>query len=186
MGAHHQDDLLAELVHHRGRELTAYALMLCGNHAQAQDLVQEALIKVISRARSGTSMESVEAYVRRTIANTYIDGYRRRGVWGRIRHLAASPADSDGPADEVADRVDLAIALRQLSPRERAVVVLRFYQDLPISAIAVELGLNQGTVKRYLSNATGKLRGHLDSAAVAATATSTTTKNSAKGSGNEL
>lgn len=186
MGTHHQDDLLAELVHHRGRDLIAYALMLCGNHAQAQDLVQEALIKVISRARSGTSMESVEAYVRRTIANTYIDGYRRRGVWGRIRHLAASPTDSAGPADEVAERVDLALALRLLSPRERAVVVLRFYQDLPVSAIAIELGLNQGTVKRYLSNATAKLRGHLDYPDATAPAVPTTTKNSTKGAGNGI
>jgi RNA polymerase sigma-70 factor (ECF subfamily) len=100
---------------------------------------------------------SAEAHVRRTILTLYVDGYRRRRHWAGVTHLVARGDVTDGPELSGADRVDLRAALDVLSPQERACVVLRFYEDLTVPEVASRLHLADGTVKRYLSNAVGKL-----------------------------
>ena len=106
-------------------------------------------------------MASIEAYVRTTMRHTYIDGFRRRRRWAALRHLYAvdeeARASDPGAADHVTARVDLQRALSALSGRQRACVVLRYYDDLTVPQIAEALGLSTGTVKRHLSDATGRL-----------------------------
>lgn len=150
-------DTLAQFVDERGPTLVGYARLLTGNGDDAQDLVQEALVKAWSRRRAGTDITSLEGYVRRTILTTYLDQYRRRRLWrGRV-HLLATP-DAVAPADTATDAsLDVATALRGLSPRERGCVVLRFYDDLTVPEIAARLGLSEGAVKRYLSDGTRRL-----------------------------
>lgn len=72
---------LGLLVRGRGRDLTAYAFMLTGEHAAAQDLVQDAIVKVFARTRKGFVPDVAEAYVRRTMLTLYVDGYRRKVTW---------------------------------------------------------------------------------------------------------
>lgn len=155
------EEVLADLVRARRQALTAYAYLLCNDQREAEDLVQDALVAVFSRGRASNDIETVEAYVRRTIRNTYLDGFRRRKRWAAIRHLAvvpdAQPASDDTTVDHVPARIDVQRALRTLAPRERACVVLRFYDDLTVPQIAAELSLSDGTVKRYLSDAVGRL-----------------------------
>jgi RNA polymerase sigma factor (sigma-70 family) len=167
------EDELAELAHERGRALVGYAYVLCGDQRFAEDLVQDALVKVFSRLRrraprgtaagsevhpldggSGTS----EAYVRRAILTLYLDEYRRRRRWAERRHLVAVDDRVRGAASGATARADVAAALGRLAPRERACVVLRYFEDLTVPQVADALNLAQGTVKRYLSDATATLR----------------------------
>ncbi len=161
MPDHPGDRLLAALARDRGADLTSYAYLLTGDLAGAQDLVQDAFVKVFVRARAGFTPDSAEAYVRRTILTLFLDGYRRRRHWDSLRHLLATPDRTDGPADTGADRLDLRAALHRLTPQERAAIVLRYYADLTVPEVADQMGLAGGTVKRYLSNAVHKLETHL-------------------------
>ncbi|MGO1316998.1 MAG: RNA polymerase sigma factor [Cellulomonadaceae bacterium] len=158
------DDALTDLVRARRQALTGYAYLFTHDAREAEDLVQDALVAVFARGR-GTDIERVEAYVRRTIRNTYLDGFRRRRRWAAIRHLTvapdAQPSSDTAHVDHVPIRVDVQRALRALSPRERACVVLRFFDDLTVPQIATELALAQGTVKRYLSDALARLEAQL-------------------------
>lgn len=153
------DRTLAELARDRGPDLFAYGYLLTGDRAAAQDLVQDAIVKVFARMRTGFTPDVAEAYVRRTMLTVYVDGYRRRKTWDAVVHLVSDP---DTSTDETAaDRVDLRAALHALSPQERVCVVLRFYEDLTVPEIADRVGLAPGTVKRYLSNAMGRLQARL-------------------------
>ena len=165
---------LDELVSRRGQALVGYAYVVCGNSHDAEDLVQEALVKVFSRLRRPSSPDPTvhpldpeagpthpEAYVRRAILSLYIDGYRRGGRWTQREHLIVDDEHQPGPASGASVRADVATALASLSPQQRACVVLRFYEDLTVPQVAATLGLAEGTVKRHLSDATGRLRGLL-------------------------
>ncbi|MCF4121794.1 sigma-70 family RNA polymerase sigma factor [Antribacter sp. KLBMP9083] len=168
---------LHELVVARGRALTGYAYFVCGDRREAEDLVQEALVRVISRlnrlpeAPGGAAVHAVdgtpahftssEAYVRSAILTAYLDRYRRERN-RRTRSLGTWERPVGGPEGAVAVRLDVASALDLLTPRQRACVVLRFYDDLTVPDVAAVLGLAPGTVKRYLSDANVVLRGALD------------------------
>lgn len=150
--------VVTQLVSERGDALTRYAWFISGDRDAASDLVQDALVKTFGRLRNGFTIASAEAYVRRTILNTYLDAGRRTGRWRRIAHLAATP-ELDEPKNGVTDaRLDLARQLMKLTPRERACVVLRYYEDLKVDDIADELEISPGAVKRYLSDGLAKLR----------------------------
>ena len=151
------DERLADLVRERGPSLIGYAYLLTGDHAAAQDVVQEALIRTFSRRRSGVDIEWLEAYVRRAILHVYLDGYRkRRRWWGR------APALADGNGAEAPDtiavrRADIQAALACLPPQERACIILRHVDDLSVDEVAERLGVAPGTVKRYLFDARHRL-----------------------------
>jgi RNA polymerase sigma factor (sigma-70 family) len=151
------ESVVAALVAERGEALTRYAYFVSGSHDDASDLVQDALVKTFGRLRNGFTIASAEAYVRRTILNTYIDVGRRRSNWRRIAHLQVTPdvADATDAATDAA--VDLRHQLMRLTPRERACVVLRYYEDLTVAAIADELQISLGAVKRYLSDGLAKM-----------------------------
>jgi len=155
------DDVVASLITQRGRALTGYAYLLCGNIHDAEDLVQDALVKTFARRRAGLELDSAEAYVRRAILTLYLDGWRRRGRWATRRHLAAAPTSADGPEVGTGDRLDVVAALRGLPPQQRACVVLRFYEDLTVPEIAERLAVSDGAVKRYLSLGVHRLEGLL-------------------------
>lgn len=146
-----------EVVAHRGDALLRYAYLLSGDAAEAADLVQDALLRTFARARLGTDLHRIEAYVRRAVLNAYLDGHRKRQRFASIRHLLARADVEDTVADAVATYDSLGGALAQLSPRQRACVVLRFYEDLPVAAIADQLGCSEGSVKRHLSDGMSRM-----------------------------
>lgn len=151
------EDVVTRLVAERGDALTRYAFLISGNRDDASDLVQDALVKTFGRVRNGFSIASAEAYVRRAILNTYLDSGRRTSRWRKIAHLNAAP-ELDEPRDaQTESRLDLTRELMKLTPRERACVVLRYYEDLKVDDIAEWLGISAGAVKRYLSDALAKL-----------------------------
>ena len=155
------DRTLEVLARDRGADLLAYATLITGgDRAAAQDLVQDAIVAVFGRMRTGFAPDVAEAYVRRAIVNGYVDSFRKRRGFTQRRHLVA--VTEAGPASaDVSDALDLRTALRTLAPQERAAVVLRYYEDLTVPEVADRMGLAEGTVKRYLSNALGKLQDRL-------------------------
>ncbi len=158
------EQTLADLAGGRGAALKRHAFLLCGNEAQADDLVQEALVRAFARPLRAPRLVAAEAYVRTIMVNLFIDGARRNSRWRRLAPLLR-PADvAPDPADEVSDRDAMLTALRSLSPRQRACVVLRYYEDLPVAEVAAVLGVGEGTVKRYLSEAMSRVAVRLSSA----------------------
>jgi len=146
------DDVLGVLARERGGALFGYAMLVTGERAAAEDLVQDALVKVFSRVRQGFTPDDAERYVRRAILTIHVDGARRRTRWRAVRHLLTGEEHADDGAPRVASATDVHVALRSLSPRQRACVVLRYFDDLTVPAISRELGIAEGTVKRYLSD----------------------------------
>jgi RNA polymerase sigma-70 factor (sigma-E family) len=139
----------------RGSALRGYAYLLTGDPTTAGDLVQEALTRVFGRRRVGGDIDQLEGYVRRAMLNQYVDSHRRLARWNATRHLLVDPPHHDYDRVAIADEVRG--ALETLSPRQRACVVLRYYEDLTVTEIAEELGCAEGTVKRHLADARAKL-----------------------------
>jgi RNA polymerase sigma factor (sigma-70 family) len=152
----------SDLVAARGTAMTRYAYLLCGDAAMAADLTQEGLLRTFTRLRVGGDLERLEAYVRRTILNIYLDDRRRRKRWQATRHLLTGETVDQGADDTVATSDLVRTALASLSPRQRACVVLRFYEDLSVGQIASELGCSDGSVKRHLSDALARLASRLE------------------------
>ncbi len=138
---------------------TAYAV--AGDHASAEDALQSAFARAYSSWRRVSRVDHPEAYVRRMVVNEILD-QRRRAWWRRERPRAETPetpADgADLTGDLVADRASLWAAVRDLPPRQRAVIVLRYYEDLTEREIAEILGCAPGTVKSQASDALATLR----------------------------
>ncbi|NMM16135.1 MAG: sigma-70 family RNA polymerase sigma factor [Cellulomonas sp.] len=153
------EHVLDTLVRERGPALVRYAALLTGDLGDADDLVQEALIRSFSQGRPLRETLAAESYVRRAILSIFLDGYRRRRRWAAVRHLLARPDDAEGLEAAASSRIDVQSALLTLRPRLRACVVLRFYDDLTVPEIARQLALSDGTVKRYLSDPIGALEG---------------------------
>lgn len=151
------EGVVTELVAQRGEALLRYATLLCGSRDAAADLVQDALVRTFGRLRNGFGVESAEAYVRRAILNAHLDGGRRTSRWRRIAPLEYRPDEQPSPALASEERLDLHEELRKLTPRERACLVLRYYDDLKVDDIADVLGISSGAVKRYLSDGLAKM-----------------------------
>lgn len=156
-GAPEWERVVHTLVAERGDALTRYAYFVSGSVDDAPDLVQDALVGAFGRLRNGFTVASAEAYVRRAILNAFIDRGRRASRWRKIAHLEAAPVELDSPAEATDARLDLHGELQKLTPRERACLVLRYYDDLKVDDIAETLGLSSGAVKRYLSDGLARM-----------------------------
>jgi RNA polymerase sigma-70 factor (sigma-E family) len=154
----HEPDGFREFVVARSAALVRSAWLLTGNEAEAQDLVQTALAKTWSRWSRVVRQDAPEAYVRRVMLSTYL-------TWTRRRWRGEVPVDAlpeRAVASDAFAAVDLRgtvhSALRALPPRQRAVVVLRYFDDLTEAQTADVLGCSVGTVKSQASKALAKLR----------------------------
>src|SRR5215218_10233861 len=147
-------DGFASFVAARGDALWRSAWLLTGDHQLAEDLVQAALAKSW-RAWARVGPDSFEAYVRRVLFTTYISWWRRK--WRGERPTADLP-EAPTTAMDSDERNDLVAALAQLPRGQKAVVVLRYFEDLTEQQTADLLGINVGTVKSQCSRALTSLR----------------------------
>jgi RNA polymerase sigma-70 factor (ECF subfamily) len=154
------EQVLAEVVRTRRAALVGYACLFTLNRVDGEDVVQEALVRTFARRRSFTDPRAAEGYVRAAIRTAFLDRARRAKSRADHAHLFLVD-DARGPESSVPAVIDVRAALAVLAPRERACVVLRFFDDLSVADVAGELGLSEGAVKRYLSDATTKLRAQL-------------------------
>ena len=144
-----------EFVASRGRDLWRTAWLLTGDAHKAEDLVQTVLMKCWGRWSSIANDGAVEAYVRRTMLNTYTDWWRRK--WNAERPTETMP-DVGVVGPDPGLRQDTLAALAALPRGQRAVLVLRFYDDLTEAQTAEVLGISVGTVKSQTSRALSALR----------------------------
>lgn len=137
------------------------AWLLTGDVHLAQDLVQTVLADAWQRwARLGAPGNDAEAYVRRAIYTTYVTWWRRRSFSERPTDLGAEQVGTSQPdaASQVADRVTLAAALRDLSPQQRTVIVLRFSGDCTIEQTARILRMSTSAATTHQARGLARLR----------------------------
>jgi RNA polymerase sigma-70 factor (sigma-E family) len=139
----------------RQHRLLRSAYLVCGDHHLAEDLLQGALVKLALRWRQVREGDP-EAFLRTILYRDAISWWRR---WRRER-LTDDPPALAGPdaTEDASNRVVFAAALRRLTPRQRAVLVLRFLDDLTEVRTAEVLGVSVGTIKSQTSVALRRLR----------------------------
>jgi RNA polymerase sigma-70 factor (sigma-E family) len=150
----------AEFVAARSAALHRTAYLLVGDRGLAQDLLQEALTKTYVAWPRLRDPGRAEAYTRTALTTTAITWYRRRS-WGERPVDAVPEPAGDGLADDVATRALLWHALQALPPRQRAAIVLRYYEDLTEAQTAAVLGCAVGTVKSQVFDGLRTLRARL-------------------------
>ena len=154
--AKRDEDFTAYVVAHR-RKLVRTAYLLCGSWDRAEDVTQIALAKLYAAWPRVQRVDGPGAYVRKIIARTAIDEWRR--PWRRELMVGEGLADLPGsvPPVDVGDRLLLRSALAQLPGRQRQVVVLRHYWGLSVDEVARDLGISSGSVKSHCSRAIRRL-----------------------------
>jgi RNA polymerase sigma-70 factor (sigma-E family) len=157
-------DTFEEFVATRGSALTRFAYVLCGHHHLAEDLVQEVLARVHKRWQQiEREVERPEAYIRQAVVREFLSWRRRRSSSESV--MADIPEGMAGRHDDRAEaqavRDELWTALAALPRTQRAVLVLRFYEDLPDARIAEVLGCSEVTVRGYALRGLARLRAHL-------------------------
>jgi RNA polymerase sigma-70 factor (sigma-E family) len=152
-----RDEEFAEYVAASRPTLWRTAYLLCGDVAQADDLVQSALLKLYVAWPRLVRGNRLDGYTRRIIANAHIDELRR--PWRR----ETEPLDGHEPATDLAhdDHSALIQALKALPTGQRRVVVLRHYWSLSVAETARDLGISEGTVKSQCSVGLQKLEAAL-------------------------
>lgn len=155
------DEGFTRFVAHRWRALTQTAYLLTGDFHEAEDLVQTTLAKVYPQWRR-VRPETAEHYVRRALVNTNRSRYRkRRVVQLLLPSIPDTPAVGHGGGVRAGEERDVLMdALADLPQRQRAVVVLRYWEDLSAEEVAQTLDCSVGTVKSQASRALAKLRSH--------------------------
>lgn len=146
-------DVLDRLVAERYGGLLAYATVLTGDRHEAQDVLHDALVSTFSARGSFGSVPQAEAYVRRAVASRFVDRARRRGRERAavVRLAGREPVSSELRSDLL--DADVAAGLAALPPQQRACVVLRHLDDVSVRDTARMLGISEGAVKRYVSDA---------------------------------
>ena len=149
----------AEGARHRLRR-TAY--LLCGSWDQASDHVQEGLIRVYVAWPRLQRAGREHAYARRAVVSAFLDHTRRRSSTEIAAEMDPQRASSEDVATAVSTRLALMAALAELPPRQRACVVLRYFEDLSVADTAAALGCSEGTVKSQTSRALDSLRSRFE------------------------
>ena len=146
--------------------LRATAYLLCGDWDRASDHVQEGLIRVYVAwprlVRHGGEL----SYARKAVVSAFLDSARKRSSTERPTDLPVERASGEDVARTVADRAALMGALARLPGRQRACVVLRYFEELDVREAAAVLGCSEGTVKSQTSRALTTLRAMFEDAAL--------------------
>jgi RNA polymerase sigma factor (sigma-70 family) len=157
---HRADDLVVTLFRAEGRSLVRLARLFVDDRNAAEDLVQEAFLRLARHAGDIDDLDRAPAYLRSIVLNLARD-HNRRGLVS-LRHQVASRSDEvgDDPTDGVADRLvrdgeHLAVvdSVRALPVRQRDCVTLRYFEECSIEEIAATLGISSNSVKTHLRRA---------------------------------
>jgi RNA polymerase sigma-70 factor (sigma-E family) len=152
------EDEMRDFVAARGQALLRTAYLLTGDRQLAEDLVQSALEKVFRRWGAIRVAAAAEAYVRRTMYREQVSVWRRRRVPELLSRSVPEPRRPADAGDRVEDRLLLRAALQELPPRQRTVVVLRYFEDMTEQQVADVIGVSVGTVKSQAHKALARLR----------------------------
>lgn len=155
------DGEFTSLVAARSLALRRMAYLMCGDWDQAEDLVQVAFIKLHGAWGRVRTEQGVDAYLRTTLLRACIDE-RRRAHWRRERpssdDMPDMAASHDSAAVRVSEREVVVAALRRLPAGQRAVLILRFFDDQDVESTARLLGVSTGTVKSQTARGLAAMR----------------------------
>ncbi|MEV5961585.1 SigE family RNA polymerase sigma factor [Kribbella sp. NPDC051952] len=154
-----RDQEYVEFVEATSGSLRRTAFLVCGDWHRADDIVQDSLYKLYRSWAKVDRGGNPLGYARRIVVNAALDSGRR--PWRREVPTADLPADRDLPGDhaaEQAQRDEVLTALELLAPRQRACVVLRYYEDLSVEQTAQLLSCSEGTVKSQTARGLETLR----------------------------
>ncbi len=155
--ARRDDDEFLRFAAGYGGQMRRTAYLLCGDWDRAADVTQEALIRMyVAWPRLDTGA-GLRAYARRAVVSATVDAARKRTNREQPRAYLPEVAVED-PTEDVAERLLLKQTLAELPPRQRACVVLRFYEDLCVEDVAAALGCRAGTVKSQTARGLAALR----------------------------
>lgn len=146
-----------EFVAARRTVLFHAAVLLTGDVHLAEDLLQATFMRVWLRWRSISVMENADAYVHRVLVSVFLS-WRRRLSWHETPSSAIPDVVRADQAADLDDRVDLVNAIRQLPPRQRTVIALRYLLDASEAETAAAMSCSIGTVKRQAHRAVSNLR----------------------------
>ncbi|MER6106438.1 SigE family RNA polymerase sigma factor [Streptomyces sp. NPDC001832] len=152
------DAALHAFVEGRRTALFHSAYLLCGDRHEAEDLVQSTLVKVVLGGRRYGRLDNIEAYARKTLVNTYIAARRR--FWRREQSYGEMP-DRASHAPDTDTGLAVRAALARLTARQRAVLVLRYWEDMSVEATAELLGMRENTVKSHTARGLAALRAEM-------------------------
>lgn len=139
--------------------LRGLAYLLCGDWHRADDLAQLAFVRLASSWHRLRDPSAVDAYLRTCLLRAYLSD-QRRARWRRESTAADVPEVAGGPdpADAATDRIAVMRALAEVAPRQRAVLVCRYFEGLDVAATAAVLGCSEGTVKSQTARGLEALR----------------------------
>ncbi|MEV4262922.1 SigE family RNA polymerase sigma factor [Kribbella sp. NPDC049584] len=145
----------------RSDAMRGTAYLLCGDWHRAEDLVQQTFTKIYLAWRRIQRHGAMDSYTRQTLVRTFLSE-RRRG-WFRHESVGSEPADWAVPSPDLPDeRLVLLKALAQVPPRQRAVLVLRYWEDQSVEQTAALLDCSTGNVKSQAARGLATLRGLLE------------------------
>ncbi|MGL5824410.1 MAG: SigE family RNA polymerase sigma factor [Nocardioides sp.] len=173
-----------DFVHTWWASLYRTSYLLVGDHGLAEDLLQTSLTKTYLAWPRLRDPAAAPAYTKKAILSTAASWFRKRS-WrnevpqdhlpetlvrrsssrGDTAGIWSAAGDGDGPrphSEEIDDHLAIVEALRCLSPRQRAVIVLRYYEEMSVDETATTLGCTTGTIKRHCFDGLARLRGLLD------------------------
>jgi RNA polymerase sigma-70 factor (sigma-E family) len=156
------DPEFAEYVSGHMASLRRLALLLCQDWHRADDVLQAAMTRLYLGWAKAASADNIDAYVRTIVVREFIR--ERRTPWARRVHVTDQPLDLPAPPPDREDFLDLRAAVARLPPRQRAVLVLRFYCDMTVEQCAEALGCTPGTIKSQTAKGLAALRRELGSA----------------------
>ncbi|MFD6803437.1 SigE family RNA polymerase sigma factor [Streptomyces cyaneofuscatus] len=145
------------------RRLYRTAYLLCGNVEGAKDLTQTTLAKLFQHWRRASRADNLDAYAKTVLVRTHV-AERRRSVRDLLAHRSKPPRPQADPASGVDLRVTLLTVLDELPPRARAMVVLRYWDDLSVESVASLLRCSESTVKSQCSRSLVRLRARMGDA----------------------
>jgi RNA polymerase sigma-70 factor (sigma-E family) len=148
--------VLEELLAAKGEHLRRTATLLAGGPDDGEDLLQAALERMFRRTRG--AITNPEGYLRRTMYNLAADGWRRRQSWRAKIMLVSLPVAAPDPTGAVDDRDHLIRLLRDLPPRQRTAIVLRYWEDLSEEDAARAMDCSASTVRSTASRGLARLR----------------------------
>jgi RNA polymerase sigma-70 factor (sigma-E family) len=154
---------LGELYARHAAEATRLAYLLTGDRQLAEDLVQDAFVKLAGRLVHLRDPGAFDAYLRRTVVNLANSHFRRKQVERTYLSRTAAEPPVFGEAPDTGRRDELWDGLLRLPIRQRTAIVLRVYEDLPEDRVADILGCRPGTVRSLVSRGLAELRVHVRS-----------------------
>ena len=147
-----------DFVNTHGPSLLRFAYLLTGDAHQAEDIVQEALARAHLRWRQIDNYELPQGYVRKVVLRQYLSWRRRRSSSEIVVAAVPDRADAPNVADRIADRQHLSVLIAGLPKMQRAVIVLRYFEDRGDEDIAQLLGCAPATVRSHAARGLNRLR----------------------------